>query len=305
MLKMLDRLWRSRAIQRDAGAAKGPLAADGFSSELSIFPALQQRLREGHGLEIGGPSHLVFGDEGFVPVYLCAQRLDNCNFAAETVWEDAIREGHTFVFSPDAPAGRQFIAEASDLLEIADASYDYVLSSHCIEHLANPLRGIAEWRRVLKPGGLLILVLPHRDGTFDHRRPVTQFAHLLADHAADMPESDLTHLDEILALHDLDLDPWAGGPEAFRARALLNAENRGLHQHVFDTRLAVRVVDWAGLRIEAVELFLPMHIAIVAEKPVDGRTPDNRRFAEEPPVWVSPFPSDATSSAAASPLRGP
>lgn len=289
---MLHRLLRREPGRQETDAGGQP-CADGSSSELSNFAALEQRFREGHGLEIGGPSWLVFGDQGFAPVYLCAQRLDNCNYAAQTVWEGDIHEGATFAFSGDAPPGRQFISEASDLSAVADACYDYVLSSHCIEHLANPLKALTEWRRVLKPGGLLLLVLPHKDGTFDHRRPVTPFEHLLSDHEVDMPESDLTHLQEILQLHDLERDPWAGGPDAFRERSLRNAENRGLHQHVFDTRLAVRAVDWARMKIHAVELFLPMHIAIVAQKPADAHSPDNRGYLAEPPPWRSPFPSDA------------
>ena len=36
-------------------------------------------------------------------------------------------------------------------------------------------------------GGALLLVVPHREGTFDHRRPVTELEHLVADFVALRP----------------------------------------------------------------------------------------------------------------------
>ncbi len=79
-----------------------------------------------------------------------------------------------------------------------------------LEHAANPLRVLYEWKRILKNSGTILIVLPHKAATFDHRRPSTSFEHIKADFDSNVDESDLTHLDEILALHDLKLDPWAG-----------------------------------------------------------------------------------------------
>jgi SAM-dependent methyltransferase len=290
MLKLLKDLLKPQKTAYSAAALQVATYHDG-SAELSCFSRYEPLFSRAAGLEIGGPSHAVFGIDGFMPVYLSAAHIDNCNFSAATVWEGDVREGATFVFNPQKPPGRQFIAEASALDAIADESYDYVLSSHCIEHMANPLKGIREWRRVLRPGGVLALVVPHKDGTFDRHRPVTAFEHLVADHDAGMPESDLTHLDEIIALHDFGRDPQAGSPEQFRERALRNAENRCLHQHVFNTWVAVQAVDWAGLQLEAVELFLPMHIAIIARKPAGGEPVDNAPYLTGA-AWASPFASD-------------
>jgi len=43
----------------------------------------------------------------------------------------------------------------------ADGALDYVFSSHCLEHLERWPEALREWRRVLKPGGILYLYLPH------------------------------------------------------------------------------------------------------------------------------------------------
>ena len=137
----------------------------------------------------------------------------------------------------------------------------------------------------------MVLVVPHRDGTFDHRRPVTDLEHLASDAVASTPESDLTHLPEILRLHDRRRDPGAIDLAAFERRGRDNLGNRGLHHHVFDTRLAIALVDLAGLQVMTVEIRRPFHIILVLGRSADvdnGAYLDDRasHFAK------SPFPSD-------------
>jgi SAM-dependent methyltransferase len=288
MIKNAYALLRARGV----GGVLQEVRQRTFPERLEYFPQCKSLLQSKVGLEVGGPSS-VFGRRGYVPVYPIAERIDNCNFGSRTVWEGNISEGETFVFDPAKAPGRQYVTEASDLRGIPDAAYDFLLSSHCIEHLANPIQGLKEWIRVLKQEGLLVLLVPHKDGTFDHRRPVTSFEHLLQDYDAGTTEHDLTHLEEILELHDLSQDPGAGTFEEFRERSQRNFENRCLHQHVFDTRLALRLVDHMRLQILAVELFRPCHIVVIAKKTAPGLAVDNRKFAPvDAADWKSPFPSD-------------
>jgi SAM-dependent methyltransferase len=53
--------------------------------------------------------------------------------------------------------------DAHELAGIPDASFDFVYSSHILEHLEDPARAVKNWWRVLKPGGYLILYVPERD----------------------------------------------------------------------------------------------------------------------------------------------
>ncbi len=53
--------------------------------------------------------------------------------------------------------------DAQKLKGVADERYDFVYSSHTIEHLPDPSEAIKNWFRVLKPHGYLIIYLPHRD----------------------------------------------------------------------------------------------------------------------------------------------
>lgn len=53
--------------------------------------------------------------------------------------------------------------DAQYLSNVLDNQFDFVYSSHTIEHLNDPAIGIRNWYRVLKTGGYLIIYLPHRD----------------------------------------------------------------------------------------------------------------------------------------------
>lgn len=51
----------------------------------------------------------------------------------------------------------------NDAHKLEGGPYDWVYSSHCLEHLERPDIAIQSWWSCLKPGGRLILSLPHRD----------------------------------------------------------------------------------------------------------------------------------------------
>jgi ubiquinone/menaquinone biosynthesis C-methylase UbiE len=48
--------------------------------------------------------------------------------------------------------------EDASAIDSADATYDIVAARHVVWNLPNPERGVAEWLRVLRPGGRLILI---------------------------------------------------------------------------------------------------------------------------------------------------
>lgn len=216
-----------------------------FGAKIPNFEIYQSYVTNKRGLEIGGPSALFMTS---LPLYQVVDSLDGVNFSNQTVWEGVIEAGQSFNYLGNKK-GFQYISEATDLSFIKSATYDFLLSSNCLEHIANPLRAIEEWKRVLKSGSALVLVLPNKDSNFDHKRPVTEFQHLLDDLSNDISEHDLTHLDEILALHDLSMDPPAGNLAEFTSRSMDNFNNRTLHHHVFDISLIEMMLDYAGFEI--------------------------------------------------------
>ena len=58
----------------------------------------------------------------------------------------------------DEPQGN-----AQLLDNVEDNSFDFLYSSHCLEHLDDPYEAMGNWIRVVKPGGHLIVNVPDED----------------------------------------------------------------------------------------------------------------------------------------------
>jgi SAM-dependent methyltransferase len=249
------------------------------------FRALQREFTRKRGLEIGGPS-AVFMRFNRWPIYQLDCRLDNLDYAAATIWTGT-QQGMV----ASSRFEHQFIGEATNPGELETGGYDFLLSSHVLEHTANPLEALKTWKTLVKAGGHILLVVPHREATFDHRRPLTRLEHIEEDFAGKVGEDDQTHFDEVLRLDDLSRHPEALDHDALLARTKQNLQHRSIHHHVFDTELVLRSMDLAGLRIEYVDPQLPNHICAVGRVVAAA---DNGFVLSESARWrlESPFRSD-------------
>lgn len=87
----------------------------------------------GDGVDIGGrPDPLILYKE-FFPLMQSVRTWD---------WEDG---------------------DAQYMHGVADGLFDFVFSSHCLEHLQDPIEGLTNWFRIIKPGGYLIICVPDED----------------------------------------------------------------------------------------------------------------------------------------------
>lgn len=68
------------------------------------------------------------------------------------------------------------MGDAENTME-ADASYDVITNRHLVWTLVDPKAAFAEWHRVLKPGGKLLII----DGDFVNQSLVSRLASRLAD----------------------------------------------------------------------------------------------------------------------------
>jgi len=257
MLKKLERIFRQS-----------------FPKRLKNHTLYLNALKGLNGLEIGGPS-FAFSTKGFLPVYNVIAKLDGCNFSSNTMWEGNIEEGTTYQYGNKI--GFQYISDGVKLDSIKDGQYDFVLSSHSIEHFANPLKALLEWKRVIKDGGYILLIIPHKDNTFDRKRPITTLEHLIEDYKHNTGEDDNTHFSEVLSLHDATMDTGISDPESLRLRTLDNINNRGVHHHVFNTPLAVKIANYLDFKICDVQLFNPFNIVMLVQKS-KIKNPDNTTF---------------------------
>ena len=53
--------------------------------------------------------------------------------------------------------------DAQAMEGVPDSSYDFVHSSHCLEHLQDPTIALRNWVRILKAGGFLVVTVPDED----------------------------------------------------------------------------------------------------------------------------------------------
>lgn len=130
--------------------------------------------------------------------------------------------------------------DVDGLSEVADASFDVVIASHVIEHLANPLKALVELQRVLRPGGRLVLIVPDRHHTFDSARVPTPFAHVLEEYHAGVTEVDEAHIREFCAalyagpkIHPDDVRAWHD-PDRLDAELFELHRRRTIHVHVWN-----------------------------------------------------------------------
>ena len=65
--------------------------------------------------------------------------------------------------TPDVVGWDKDDGDATFMAGVPDAFCDFVYSSHCLEHISNPYLALKNWWRILKPGGVLIIYVPHRD----------------------------------------------------------------------------------------------------------------------------------------------
>jgi SAM-dependent methyltransferase len=110
--------------------------------------ALAHKLLDGlRGLEIGGSAHNSFGlktlNVDYTDDYTTVFKKQEIELVGECMKVDIVASG--------------------DNLPFKDNTVDFVISSHVIEHFYDPVKAIKEWMRVVKPGGYVFIIAPHKD----------------------------------------------------------------------------------------------------------------------------------------------
>jgi SAM-dependent methyltransferase len=79
------------------------------------------------------------------------------------------------------------------------APVDYVVASHLIEHVPNPIGWLHDVAQVLRPGGVLSLVIPDKRYCFDVNRVETQMRDWIDWYLRDLEVPTYTHLFDFFA----------------------------------------------------------------------------------------------------------
>lgn len=212
--------------------------------------ALRHLPAGGHGLEIGAlhcPLPLPPGTQ--------ARYVDQ--HTAQTLRQLRADAGEAIV-TPD------LLADGFSLGCIAEASQDFVVANHVLEHASDALGTLEHWLRVLRPGGVLFVAVPIGERCFDRGRAVTPPEHFLDDRrltaagdSAAMRERNRAHVEEHLAIAAPAMAraqgaSWSPPQEAAREREiarLLGADSSQIHHHVFTQDSLAALLGLLGDRV--------------------------------------------------------
>ena len=221
------------------------------------------RLCRGFGLEIGA-LHDPFDLDARV------LRLDRMD-----------REGLRRWYGDDPRAARirrvDVVAARPPYDFFCDGVFDFVVSSHVLEHMPNPGLAVEEWLRIARPGGVVFAVIPNREKTFDRPRATTPPEVMLAAWEAREPDAPLAQYRDYCLNRELEAGEARRTEEEIRA---LHAIQESIHVYTwtpdsaraFFAALAPRL----GARLELLEASgIDIHIALRKEgepeaKPDDG-----------------------------------
>lgn len=232
------------------------------------------------GLEIGGSSWVWMT---VLPIYQSIKKLDNVSVPsideensyemspssryttgqimnATLGWEKANEGNNKFNWFL-LKKGNIFFQDAVNLDKIESEKYDFVISSNVFEHIANPLKALNEFKRVIKKDGYIVIIVPYYKNTFDYKRPVTTIEHIREDFKNSVGEDDLTALNEVVELTDESSEVHNNHPNknfdknSFEAYCKDNFKNRGMHHHVFDVDLLSSIANEVDLKVLDVNYF--------------------------------------------------
>jgi SAM-dependent methyltransferase len=146
------------------------------------------------------------------------------------------------------------IVDDGERLEtIADASQDFIVANHFLEHCEDPIGTIGNHLGKLRPGGVLFYTVPDKRYTFDFRRPLTPLAHMIDDHEKGPAGSRREHYDEATLLTP-DFDEGTP-PEEFERWAEVHArklegEASSIHMHVWTQAEFLQLIIYCRARFE-------------------------------------------------------
>jgi len=177
------------------------------------------------GIEIGGSAHNPF-------------HLHNCiNVDYTDSMDTVFKEAEFNLCGEKMPVD---VVAYGENLPFIDESYDYVISSHVIEHIFDPIAAIKEWLRVIKPGGYVFTIAPLKEFVPYEDRPITLLSELIDRHEGRLkPENVKMSEKQQCVVNDSD-----DLPVVYVQEILSNHETG--HFTVFDPNLFVKMCAWIG-----------------------------------------------------------
>ncbi len=203
----------SYAARRGAREARDMVLRSGLLDRNTVRKDVALRFLRGEGIEIGALDYPLRVPRGAHVRYV--DHLDETGL--REVHSGTLRDGRPLVV-PD------IVDDGARLERFADASLDFVVANHMLEHVEDPIAALEHQLRVLRQHGILYLTLPDARHSFDSPRNRTTVEHLLRDHREGPQVSRREHYEECAEL----IEGHRGGGVAQRA---IEMETEDLHPH--------------------------------------------------------------------------
>lgn len=95
---------------------------------------------------------------------------------------------------------------------VGDKKFDYIVAAHVIEHIPDTVRWLRDLGAVLKPGGMISLVVPNKLYTFDIARRVTRPAEIIEAYLERRTQFSTASMYDFAVNYVQNIDP----PEVWR-----------------------------------------------------------------------------------------
>ncbi len=227
---------------------------------------------QGNGLELGALNN---------PLAVDPQK-------ARVMYADRLAKPDALRLFPELEAIAESIVEPdllldldqSDLREIGQQEFDFVIANHVIEHVVNPIQFLKNISNHLKPGGLFFLTVPDKDHTFDRDRQLTSNEHLWREYQQKVTKLANAHIKDFLLHkepvteihpaieayfkeHGLPLSYYQGNTlpiNPFKRRRLYEFHrNRSIHVHVWNKAAFDSFLHYSIERAELEFSIVPTH----------------------------------------------
>lgn len=193
------------------------------------------------GFEFGGPTELFDLPIHNMSLYPYVS-LDGGNIFDDNHFQEIKKD---FIYGKKL--GKQFNVDCTNIDDVKriNNKYDFIVTSHVIEHIANPIKAIKMWsNELLNNNGYVLSIIPDYRFCFDRNRPLTSIDHIIQDFENNVLENDITHIDEQKKLHD-----WTyGGHKNFYELCDINEKTRVVHHHTFTPETVETLFNKIGLK---------------------------------------------------------
>ncbi len=130
---------------------------------------------------------------------------------------------------------------------VPDNHYDFVFSSHVLEHSPNILYALKEQLRIVKKGGLVYAVIPDKNHTYDVLRqtvPLQVLVQRLDNHDFSIPADLVEDL-----LMNTTGHPMYTDKSPARLQELIQNPSSMHHYYVYDCENVTAILNWLQINL--------------------------------------------------------